>query len=75
MTLNQNSLVTIAVIFSVTLIGVIALTRDTDTEINIKLGGDKSIDIRGKRSLSIPKQTKVDCQPGEENSQLLDCDS
>lgn len=73
MTIDQNSSIAIAFILSITVIGVIALTRNTDTEIYIKLGGDKSVNIKGKRSL--PEQTKVDCLPGEENSQLLKCDS
>lgn len=50
MTLNQNSLIAIAVVFSLTLIGVIGLTRNTDTEIDIRLGEDKSVNIRGTRS-------------------------
>ena len=75
MTLDQSSLIAIAIIISVTLIGIIALTRNTDTEIDIKLGEEKSINIKGKRSISLPQQTKVDCLPGEENSQLVDCDS
>ena len=75
MTLNQKSLLAIAIIFSVTLIAIIALTRNTDTEIDIKLGEDKSVNIKGKGANSLPQQTKVDCLPGEENSQLIDCDS
>ena len=74
MTLDQNSLIAIAVILSITLIGVIALTRNTDTEIDIKLGGDKSVNIKGKRSPSLSEQTKVDCLPGQENSQPLNCE-
>jgi hypothetical protein len=73
MTLDQNSLIAIAFILSITLIGVIALTRNTDTKLDFKLGKDKSLTIEGKRSLS--EQTKVDCLPGEENSQLLKCNS
>ena len=55
MTLNQNSLVAIALIFSITSIGVIALIRNTDTEIEIELDRDKSVNIKGKRSLFLPK--------------------
>lgn len=73
MILNQSNLIAIAFILSITVIGVIALTRNTDTKLDLKLGKDKSLTIEGKRSL--PEQTKVDCLPGEENSQLLKCDS
>ena len=75
MTLKQNSLIAIVMIFSITVLSAIAMTRNTDTEIDIKLGKDKSVNIKGKRSLSPETQKKVDCLPGEENSQLVDCDS
>lgn len=75
MNIVKNNLIIITVILSVTLISAIALTRNTDTEIDIKLGGDKSVNIKGKRSHSLSEQTKIDCLPGEENSQLKKCDS
>lgn len=43
MTLDQNSLIAIAFILSITVIGVIALTRNTDTKLDLKLGKDKSL--------------------------------
>ena len=73
MTLDQNSLIMITLILSITVIGVIALTRNTDTKLYLKLGTDKSLTIEGKRSL--PEATKVDCLPGEGNSRLLKCDN
>ena len=76
MTIDQHSLIAIAAIFSVTLIGIIALTRNTDTKLDVNLGRDLgSLTIEGKRSPLLSKQTKVDCLPGEENSQPLNCDS
>ena len=65
----------ITIILSVTLIVAITLTRNTDTEIHVQFGKDKSVNIKGKRSLSPSEQTKVDCLPGEDNSQPLNCDS
>ena len=75
MNIVKNHSIIIAIIFSITVISAIAMTRNTDTEIDIKLGEDKSVNIKGKRSYPLPKQTKVDCLPGGGNSQLLDCDS
>ncbi len=78
-TIDRNSLIVITIpitiILSVTLIGVITLTRNTDTEIDINFGDGKSVKIKGKRPLSPSEQTKADCLPGEENSQPLNCDS
>jgi hypothetical protein len=45
---NHNSLIALALIFSITLIGAIALIRDTDTEIGIQFGEEKSVNIKGK---------------------------
>jgi hypothetical protein len=82
MKLLQDNLIAIAIILSITLIGVIALTRNTDTKLDLKLGKDKSLTIEGNRlasparsaSLSLPEKTEIDCLPGKENSQL-NCDS
>ncbi|WP_156114285.1 hypothetical protein [Myxosarcina sp. GI1] len=74
MTINQNNLVTITIVLSVTLIGVIALARNSDTEIDIKLGGDTSVNIKGQRSLPPPLKTN-DCPPSAENSHRLNCDN
>ena len=63
------------IILSVTLMVVITLTRNTDTKIGIKLGKNKWLKIKVKRLLSPSEKTKVDCLPGEENSQPLNCDS
>lgn len=72
MNIDQNSLITLAVIISITLILVVALMRNTDTKLRINLGGDKSFLLQGKTPLSIPEKTKIDCLPGSENSQLCD---
>ena len=71
MNIDQNSSITLAVILSVTLIGIVALMRNTDTKLRINLGVDKSLILEGKTPLSIPEKTKIDCLP-EENSQLCD---
>jgi hypothetical protein len=49
MIIKQNSLLEIAFILSITVIGVIALTRNTDTRLDLKLGKDKSLTIEGRR--------------------------
>lgn len=73
--IEQNKIILIIVVFSATLISILALTRNTDMEVDIKFGEDRSVNIKGKRSPLPPKRTKVDCLPGEENSQPLNCDS
>ena len=69
---NQNILIAIAII-SLTLVGIIALTRNTETEIDIYLGGDNSVKIKA-RSPSTPEKTN-DCLPGGESSQSLNCNN
>lgn len=76
MKFTQKSLVAIAAILSATLIGGIALIRNTDTKLDLDLDKDGgSLTIESKPSLSLPEKTKVDCLPGGENSQPLICDS
>ena len=71
-TVNQNNLVTLAVIFSITLIGVVGLTRNTDMEIDINFGENKSVNIKGKRPLSLPAK-RNDCLPSRGSSHRLNC--
>jgi hypothetical protein len=71
---NHNSLIALACIFSITLIVAIALIRDTDTEIGIQFGEEKSVNIKGKRPSSLPAKTN-DCLPGGESSHRLNCDN
>ena len=67
---NQTSLIMITVIISVTFIGVTALTRNTDTKLDVNLGKDLgSLTIEGMRS---PDKTN-DCLPSRENSHSLNC--
>jgi hypothetical protein len=81
MIISQTSLIAISLILSITVLGVIALTRNTNTRLDLKLGKDKSLTIEGRRlpsgyaERSRLEQTEADCLPGEENSQLLKCDS
>ncbi|MGL5941399.1 MAG: hypothetical protein ACRC2S_13590 [Waterburya sp.] len=75
MTLDQNSLIAIALILSVTVITAIALTRNTNTKLRVNFGNDKFLILEGEKPLLTPEKTKIDCLPGEENSQLLECDS
>jgi hypothetical protein len=71
MTLDQSRLIAIAAIISVTLIGVIALTRNTNIKINLNFGANPSITIEGKYS---PPKTN-DRLPSGESSHILSCDS
>ena len=74
MNIDQTTLVAIAAIVSVTVITSIALIRNTNTKLNLNLGKDFGfLTIEGKRSL--PESTKVDCLPGDEDCQTLNCDS
>ena len=74
MNIDQNSLIALAIIFSITLIGVVALIRNTPASLKVNLGKDKSLILTGSESLSILEKTKIDCLPlnSEENSQLCD---
>jgi hypothetical protein len=75
---DKTSPISILIILSLTLIGVITLARNTNMKVDIKFGTDRSIAIEGERlasparstSFSLPGKTKVDCLPGEENSQF-----
>ena len=75
MNINERSLVMITVIVSVTLTLVIGLIRNTNMRLDLRLGEDKALTIEGKKSHSHTIKTKVDCLPGEENSQPSNCDS
>ncbi len=72
MNIDQNSLITLTVILATTLIGVVALIRNTPVTLRINLGKDKSFILEGKTPLLIPEKTKIDCLPGKENSQICD---
>ena len=72
MEIDHNSLLPIAVILSATLIGVIALIRNTPGSLIINIGNDISFVLEGKTPLL--EQNKIDCLPQQENSQLQDCD-
>lgn len=71
---KQNSSIVIVAILSITLIGAIALIRNTDTEIGIQFGEEKSVNIKGKRPSSLSEKTN-DCLPGGESSHRLNCDN
>ncbi len=71
---NQNGLIALALIFSITLMGIVGLTRNTDMEIDINFGENKSVNIRGKQPLSPPTKTN-DCLPNGESSHRLNCDN
>jgi hypothetical protein len=79
--MDKNSLIVFVTIFSVTMILVISLTRNTDTKLNLKLGKDQSLTIESKRlseenaSRSLPEPAKIDCLPNEESSHHLNCDN
>lgn len=64
----------VALIFSITLITAIVLIRNTDMEINIQFGKEKSVNIKGKRPSSLPEKTN-DCLPSGESSHRLNCDN
>jgi hypothetical protein len=76
---DKTNPISILIILSLTLIGIITLARNTNMKVDIKFGTDRSIAIEGERlaspapsaSFSLPGKTKVDCLPIEENSQLL----
>ncbi|MEM8717992.1 MAG: hypothetical protein AAGE84_01615 [Cyanobacteria bacterium P01_G01_bin.39] len=68
MNIDQNSLIILAIILSVTLIGVVALIRNTSATLRVDLGGGKSFIFEGDKPLSMP-QKKVDCLPNQENRQ------
>lgn len=72
MNIDQYSLIALAIIFSVTLIRVVALIRNTPASLKVNLGKDKSLILTGGESLSIPDKTKIDCLPlpSKENSQI-----
>jgi hypothetical protein len=65
-------LLLISLVGSVTLMGVTAQIRNTDTKLDLHLKDWVSLTVEGKRS--IPEKTKVDCLPGGGNSQPLNCD-
>lgn len=72
MALKQNSFIALSAIFSVTLIGVIALSRDTDTKLDFNFGKALgSLTIEVKR----PQTKTNDCLPGGESSHRLNCDN
>ncbi len=75
MKFTQKSLIGIAAIMALTLIGSIALIRNTDTKVNLDLGSRGSLTIESKQSPSLAEETQVDCLPGEENSQPKNCNS
>jgi hypothetical protein len=60
--LQKKGLIVLAFTCSITLIGAIALIRNTDTEIGIQFGEEKSVNIKGKRPSSLPEKTN-DCLP------------
>jgi hypothetical protein len=72
MNIDQSTLIGIAVISSITLIGVIVLIRNTDTKIDFNLGKNLgSLTIEGKQS---PRKTN-DCLPSGESSHRLNCNN
>ncbi|MEM7557232.1 MAG: hypothetical protein AAF378_24720 [Cyanobacteria bacterium P01_A01_bin.84] len=72
MNIDQNSLIALAIVSSMTLIGLVALIRNTPASLKVNLGKDKSLILEGSKPLSIPEKTKIDCLPSKENSQLCD---
>ena len=73
MEIDHNSLLPVVVILSATLIGVVALIRNTPGSLIINFGNDRSFILEGKTT-SLPEQNKIDCLPQQVNSQLQDCD-
>ncbi|MEL6441990.1 MAG: hypothetical protein AAFQ80_22425 [Cyanobacteria bacterium J06621_8] len=71
MNIDQNSLIILAIISSITLIGVVALIRNTPATLEVNLGEDKSLILKGSKPLPITNK-KNNCFPGEENSQICD---
>jgi hypothetical protein len=72
--LQKKGLIVLALICSITLMGIIGLTRNTNTEIDINFGENKSVNIKGNRPLP-PSLKTNDCLPSEESSQPLNCDN
>jgi hypothetical protein len=72
---NHNSLIALALIFSITLMTIVILTRNTDMEIDINFGENKSVSIKGNQPMLPPPTKTNDCLPGEENSHRLNCDN
>ncbi len=71
--IEQNTLIVIMSIFSLTLFGAIALIRCTNLEIDLSFGNYLSFFMRGNKSPLFQEETKVDYRlSGEDNSQLLD---
>ena len=69
---DLNKIVAIAVTCSATLLGTIALTRNTDTKLDINLGKDiGSLTIEVRRS---PDKTN-DCLHSGKSSHNLDCNN
>ena len=71
MEINQYSLIALAIL-SITLITIVALVRNAPVTLRMVFGKDKSLILEGSKPLSIPGKTKIDCLPGEENSQPCD---
>jgi hypothetical protein len=68
---KRTSLVVFTAIVSITIIGIMALTRNTDTTLNLNFGQNKSLTIEGKYSLLKTN----DCLPSGESSHHLNCDN
>ena len=68
--MEKTSSVTFTAIVSITIIGTIALTRNTNTKFNLNFGQNQSLTIEGKSS---PPKIN-DCLPSKESSHILNCD-
>lgn len=73
-TVKQNGLIALALIFSITLMGIVSLTRNTDMEIDINFGENKSVNIKGKQPLPPPTKTN-DCLSSGKSSHSLNCNN
>ena len=66
-------IITLAAILSVTLVSVIALTKNTYTDAGIQFNKNTSAHLKTNQTLL--KTTKVDCFPALESSQPQNCDT
>jgi hypothetical protein len=73
MSIDQQTLIQLTAIVAPTLVILTALVIVAGGRFILNVGNFGSLTVEGQRS--IPEKTKVDCLPGGENSQLLNCNN
>lgn len=68
--IDPASIVALVAMLAVVVVSVLALTKDMNTSLRIQLNENTSVDFE-TQGLAYD-ETKVDCLPGSENSQLCD---